>query len=327
MSLIAAFNTSALTQYHHLIAGTTAGLVTTGALYPLELVKMRMQVFKKEAGYGTTKSSIHSVLRKEGIVGLFRGIAPALVASAGSWGGYFYIYELLKERKLQSMANVHSSKGKSRDSSAVVKTESQKLGVKDHLLSGIQAGVMLVFIFNPVFLIKTRLALQGADPSKVKYKGGIDAFRTIFREEGIRGLYQGLLPAILLTSHGAVQFATYEYMKDVLLVTKKTPVTPVWLKEHVLDGPVQPLILGGISKIIASTTTYPYQVIKSRLMQRGVNGVYKYKGTLDCIVSVWRENGVRGFFRGLAPNLIKVAPGSALTFVVYEETLKYLRRR
>ena len=55
----------------------------------------------------------------------------------------------------------------------------------------------------------------------MKYKGGIDAFRTIFREEGIRGLYQGLLPAILLTSHGAVQFATYEYMKDVLLATKK----------------------------------------------------------------------------------------------------------
>jgi solute carrier family 25 folate transporter 32 len=326
MNLTAVFNMTALAQYHHLIAGTTAGLVTTSTLYPLELVKMRMQVFKKEAGYGTTSSSIQSVLKKEGPAGLFRGISPALVASSGSWGGYFYFYELSKQRKLQSMAGTHTSRTMG-GSTGAIETKEQKLGVKDHLLSGIEAGVMLVFIFNPIFLIKTRLALQGADPSKVKYKGGIDAFRTIVREEGIKGLYQGLLPALLLTSHGAVQFATYEYMKDILSVAKEAEATPIWVKKNLLDGPVQPLVLGGISKIIASTSTYPYQVVKSRLMQRGEKGVYKYKGTMDCIAQVWREGGVRGFFRGLAPNLIKVAPGAALTFVTYEEMLKYLRSK
>ena len=85
-----ALSFSVLTPYHHLIAGTSAGLVSTFALYPLELVKMRMQVFQKEAGYGTTISSFQNVLKKEGPTGFFRGISPALVASSGSWGGYFY---------------------------------------------------------------------------------------------------------------------------------------------------------------------------------------------------------------------------------------------
>ena len=100
--------------------------------------------------------------------------------------------------------------------------------------------------------------------------------------------------------------------------------TPVWMK-NIID-PLQSLLLGGVSKIIASTTTYPYQVIKSRLQQRGEEGVYKYKGTIHCVTSLWKEGGMAAFFRGIVPNILKVAPGAALTFFVYEETLKFLRQ-
>ena len=322
---LTALTFSALTPYHHLIAGTSAGLVSTFALYPLELVKMRMQVFQKETGYGTTISSFQNVLKKEGPIGFFRGILPALVASSGSWGGYFYFYELSKKRKLEAMNSDAHATGAVGGSSGGVDVKEQRLGVKDHLMSGIEAGVMLVLIFNPIFLIKTRLALQGAHPDKAKYKGGMDAFRTIVREEGFKGLYKGLLPALFLTSHGAVQFAAYEYMK--VSIAKMAEASPGWIEEKHLNSPLQPLVLGGISKMIASTVTYPYQVIKSRLQQRGEKGVYKYKGIIDCSIKLRQESGIPGFFRGLAPNLIKVAPGAALTFVIYEETLKYLRSK
>ncbi len=171
----------------------------------------------------------------------------------------------------------------------------------------------------------------------------IDAFRTIWREEGIRGLYRGIVPALFLTSHGSIQFAVYEYMKeksiDIFGIAQ-----PVWV----------PMITGGVSKIIAATATYPYQVIKSRLQQRESSlsispssssspsttftstttttstSTYlsepKYKNTRDCIVKIMRHEGPTGFFRGVWLNAIKVAPSAAVTFVAYEETLKYLKK-
>lgn len=91
-----------------------------------------------------------------------------------------------------------------------------------------------------------------------------DAFRSIVRQEGWLGLYRGVGPALLLTSHGAVQFAVFEELKrfDV----------PDGLRTH------WHLLIGAGSKVVASTLTYPYQVIKSRIQARGST----YTGVLDC---------------------------------------------
>lgn len=77
--------------------------------------------------------------------------------------------------------------------------------------------------------------------------------------------------------------------------------------------------------------TYPYQVIKSKLQQREIviegQPMHKrYEGTLDCVKQIWRKERFVGFFRGVVPNSLKVAPSSALTFLVYEESLKILKK-
>jgi len=66
-------------------------------------------------------------------------------------------------------------------------------------------------------------------------------------------------------------------------------------------------------------------VMKSRLQQRGIGGKYLYSSSLDCVRQTWKLEGTRGFFRGLIPNVMKVTPSAALTFVVYEESLKLLK--
>jgi solute carrier family 25 folate transporter 32 len=158
----------------------------------------------------------------------------------------------------------------------------------------------------------------------------VNAFLTISREEGLRGLYKGLVPALFLTSHGAIQFAVYESMKKVFKNFRSEE-----------DKNRQPAfvsaLLGGGSKIIASTATYPYQVIKSRLQQRDSivqdpqmgntkNVAPKYNGMIDCIVKMWRNEGIFGFFRGVIPNALKVAPAAALTFLIYEESMHLLKQ-
>ena len=74
------------------------------------------------------------------------------------------------------------------------------------------------------------------------------------------GLYKGLIPALLLTSHGAIQFAVYEYLKNMSATFRSSSSDS--------QPAVVSMAFGGVSKIVAATLTYPYQVVKARLQQR-----------------------------------------------------------
>jgi solute carrier family 25 (mitochondrial folate transporter), member 32 len=99
------------------------------------------------------------------------------------------------------------------------------------------------------------------------------------------------------------------------------------------------MTMGGAAKVVASVVTYPYQVIKSRLQQRDqVLNTPRYQGVIHCARSILkypfpshlvsspqcRHEGPHGFFKGLIPNCLKVAPNASLTFLVYEECLKLM---
>lgn len=136
--------------------------------------------------------------------------------------------------------------------------------------------------------------------------------------------------------HIFVQFVVYEFLKNRFGHYKKAQRgernQSITDKLHDSTGY---LIMGAIAKIVASTTTYPLQVIKSRLQQRsqaveisevGEIQVSKreYNGVIDCIRRIWINEGVGGFFKGCLPNAVRVAPSAAITFVTYETTLDAL---
>lgn len=75
--------------------------------------------------------------------------------------------------------------------------------------------------------------------------------------------------------------------------------------------------MASASKVFASVCTYPYQVIKSRLqVQTGTKDAYK--GVLITMKSLYSLSGLRGFYKGLFINIIRVLPGTCVTFGVYE---------
>jgi solute carrier family 25 folate transporter 32 len=198
-----------------------------------------------------------------------------------------------------------------------------------HLLSAAEAGSIVCVLTNPVWLVKTRLQLQGSAHGTHKpYTGFYDALRSILKEEGWRGLYKGLGPGLVLVSHGALQFMAYEEGRKLLIAYRSQKST-----DQIMDTKGEDLltsqdfaVLGASSKLFAVFLTYPYQVIRSRLQQRpNKEGFFKYRNTWHAFEDAVRYEGLRGLYKGIVPNLLRVVPSSSLTFLVYESVLKFLK--
>ena len=85
---------------------------------------------------------------------------------------------------------------------------------------------------------------------------------------------------------------------------------------------------GVASKFIATTITYPSQVLRSRLQQNTMGSrAGMYQGTLNALHQTLRNEGVKAFYKGFVPSILRVLPSSAITFAVYEKTLQALRDR
>ena len=146
------------------------------------------------------------------------------------------------------------------------------------------------------------------------YASLFQGIQHILRADGLVGFYRGLTPSLFGVSHGALQFMAYEEMK-------KLRRTSLAVKQERLSN-LDFLIFSGSSKVFAGCTTYPYQVVRSRLQTYDADK--RYKNAKDVILQIWRHEGFLGFYKGLGPNLLRVVPSSCVTFLMYENTKLYL---
>lgn len=277
---------------NHFVAGALSACLTTTLLHPLDTVKIRFQVheqktgyFSSETAYRSTWQSIVHASRTEGVGSLYMGLTPALVANGVSWGSYFFFYEKTK-----------------------LLLEPQGSTTLGHLASGVIAGSFTVGITNPMWLVKTRMQLQPSQASLSAWA----VTRSIFQLDGVAGFYRGVIPALILTSHGAVQFAIYEELKRLSTLAGRGKDTPEYL------------LMGGLSKICATIATYPIQLVKTRMQQEFAHQHSAYGKTVATLRFIAHNEGALGFYKGLGPNLLKVAPQSAILFALYENILNLL---
>lgn len=298
-------------QWENATAGALAGFATVAAMHPLDVVRTRFQVYDGRGSnlptYKNTANAIFTITRMEGLRGLYAGFYPAVLGSSVSWGLYFFFYGRAKER--------YSDNGK------------KDLSPSLHLASAAEAGALVCFCTNPVWLVKTRMQLQSPLHQAQPYSGLYDAFRTILREEGFAALYKGIVPGLMLqVSHGAIQFTVYEELRKVIANSrsKGTRVDAQSSGELLNSGDYA--VLGGSSKIAAMLLTYPFQVIRARLQQRpGNDGIPRYMDSFHVLKETARFEGIRGFYRGITPNLLKNVPAASITFIVYENVLNLLK--
>ncbi len=147
-----------------------------------------------------------------------------------------------------------------------------------HLLTSVTAGACSTIVTNPIWVIKTRLMSQASSMSAGHgngdgrapwhYRSTWDAARKMYATEGLASFYSGLSPALLGLTHVAVQFPLYEYLKFRF--------TGLEMGQERKDGASQWLgisVATVLSKICASTATYPHEVLRTRLQtqQRSIN--------------------------------------------------------
>jgi len=205
-----------------------------------------------------------------------------------------------------------------------------------HLAAAITGGASSTICTNPIWVIKTRLMSQAsstASPSlkasPYHYNNTFDAARKMYLHEGIRSFYSGLAPALLGLTHVGVQFPVYEYLKGKF-------TGGVQLGKQGQDGRTNfggILVASCLSKICASSATYPHEVLRTRLQtQRILNGhaektgvkressFPRYKGILHSAGTIYREEGWRAFYSGMGTNMVRAVPSSAMTLLTYECT-------
>ena len=247
-----------------LIAGFSGGVVSTTLLLPLDIIKLRLQVTESSKPWLRFRSFriLGGIVKYEGFWALWQGWTPAVLGSAISWGGYFYFYEGFKRKLVEHRLSEKKSRptldvivdGADGTNAPDVPVSSNSLTSVDNFALACAAGAVMVAITNPVWLVKTRMQLQmrktGEQHHIKPYNGMIDAFRTIVREEGFAALYKGSGPALLLTSHGGVQFVVYEYLRKNFRVERprreEDQNENVWLRLKQSTGF---LAMGAVAKL------------------------------------------------------------------------------
>lgn len=182
-----------------------------------------------------------------------------------------------------------------------------------NVISSILAGGVTSVATSPIWVVKTRLQTQIGSTG---YKSAIEAFRTIYRTEGFIAFYRGLVASLFGLVHVGIQFPLYEYLKEALGKRRNDS------RRQYLDV----ILASAISKVVASVAAYPHEVLRSR-MQDHMHGkslqaqgyqVKPYSNLRHAVRTIWREEGMQGYYRGLGSNLLRTVPAAVITLLSFE---------
>jgi len=182
-----------------LTAGGVAGMAACAVAYPLDLLRTRLAAQTTSSYYKGILSSLATIVRDEGAVGLYRGLGATLIQVAPSLAINYCAYETLRSHWLSYCP------------------DRQSPTVTMSLLCGSFAGLISSTCTFPLDLARRRMQLQGQHGKTAKYTSYPDVFRQIYARRGIAGLYSGIIPEYAKVIPGvAIAFCSYELMKKML---------------------------------------------------------------------------------------------------------------
>ncbi|EXJ79640.1 hypothetical protein A1O3_07919 [Capronia epimyces CBS 606.96] len=187
-------------------------------------------------------------------------------------------------------------------------------------IAGLSAGLVATIIVHPLDMIKTRLQVDTSAHPLLNSSRSV--LRDIWRNEGsarISALYRGLTPNLVGNSAGwGLYFLWYRKAQDVIRKIRG------YQQDQRLTS-VDYLSASALSGALSAVLTNPIWVVKTRMLSTSATQTGAYQGLVSGLRSIYRTEGVRGFFHGITPSLVGVSHG-ALYFVAYEK-LKFWRRQ
>jgi len=291
----------------HALAGAGGGILSTALTYPLITLSTRAQVESKNADTSALEA-VKRIIHREGITGLYAGIDSALFGISVTNFVYYYWYEWTKT----FFENAALKAGR----------VSKKLTTAESMAAGAVAGSLTVLITNPIWVVNTRMTagkshdekLLGGDNKAPTKTSTIGVFSRILKEEGLNGLFAGVLPALVLVINPILQYTVFEQLKNA--VEKRRRVTPK-----------DAFVLGAIGKLVATSVTYPYITVKSRMHVAGKHG--SKDGMSATLKKIVDTDGVKGLYGGIGSKVTQSVLTAALLFAfkdaLYDASVK-LRR-
>ncbi|XP_021207989.1 calcium-binding mitochondrial carrier protein SCaMC-2 isoform X2 [Bombyx mandarina] len=271
--------------WRHLLAGGIAGAVSRTCTAPLDRLKVFLQV-------NTTRENMRKCLAKMlnegGITGMWRGNGINVIKIAPESAIKFAAYEQVK-RLIKGERSNHP------------------LEIHERFIAGATAGAISQTVIYPLEVLKTRLALRKTG----QYSGIADAARKIYAREGLRCFYKGYIPNILgIVPYAGIDLAVYETLKKKYISKYQA--------HNEQPGILLLLACGSISCTLGQVCSYPLALVRTRLQARE-NAARGAEGTMRGVFrEIVQREGIRGLYRGITPNFIKVIPAVSISYVVYE---------
>ncbi|OAF70029.1 Calcium-binding mitochondrial carrier protein Aralar1 [Intoshia linei] len=270
------------------VLGGIAGGIGAMAVYPIDLVKTRMQNQRKhinikidEILYKSSVDCAKKVLRHEGLRGLYRGLLPQLVGVAPEKAIKLTVNDFMRSKLRRGDEVLPFWKG---------------------MIAGGSAGFCQVLFTNPLEIVKIQLQIAAEGKKKSAVTAG-----QVVRQLGIRGLYRYSSACMLRDApFSAIFFPVYHTLKN---------------KFQSADGHISmhaSFATALLSGIPAAYLVTPADVIKTRLQAFTKANQVGYKNIIDCVQKIYSQEGLGAFMKGSIPRVIRSAPQFGVTLCCYE---------
>ncbi|KAK3497959.1 amino acid transporter [Neurospora hispaniola] len=322
--------TAVMEALEDIVYGSAAGIVGKYIEYPFDTVKVRLQSQPDHLPlrYTGPLDCFRQSIRADGFLGLYRGISAPLVGAALENSSLFFF-----ERIGRSL--LYSSGFAPRDS---------ELSLSALWFTGGFSGAFTSLILTPVELVKCKIQVPdepgGGAGAKQRQLKPIPVIKEIFRHEGLRGFWHGQLGTLIREAGGcAAWFGSKETTskwfrgrneqallkrgasQEEVLASRERPL-PLW----------QQAIAGASAGMSYNFLFFPADTVKSRMQTSPIGGGGDSGGKAATMPkksfgeearALWKQAGIKGFYRGCGITVLRSAPSSAFIFMVYDGLKKY----